>query len=67
MEPAVLAAQRRKWDLDVSPNLGQPGTQREGGDQAVQTGPFLCLTAATACPAVWMKPCGSLREECGVR
>ena len=67
MEPAVLAAQCSKWDFDVNHDLRQPGTRREGGDHAVQTGPFVCLTAARACPEVWMMPCGSLMAECGVR
>ena len=67
MEPAVLAAQCSKWDLDVSPDLGQPGTRKEGGYHAVQIGPFVCLTAAKACPEVWMMLCGSLTAGCRVR
>lgn len=67
LEPAVLAAQFGKCDLDMSPELRQPGAQREGGGQTVQTGPFVCLTALRACPVAQMMECVSLTVECGIR
>lgn len=45
MEPAVLAAQLGKCDLDVGPGRRQLDAQREGDRHTAQTGPFVCLKA----------------------
>ena len=65
LEPAVLAAQFGKCYLRTRPELRQPGTQREGGGQTVQTGPFVCLTAVRAFPVALMMKWVSLSGTWG--